>query len=285
LYTKPPLLSTYFYRDLRVEKKSDWIKLLDFWIECATIIRMKEIIYCIADAHLGANDEKKEDEKERKLIQFFDKVMDEGADLIIAGDLFDFYFEYNSVIPRRYFAVLAKLRELIRAGVSIWFIAGNHDYWVGPFFNKDIGVKIHTKSMKMKFGNKRIFFAHGDGLGRFDLGHFLLQHLLRQPLNIFLFSLLHPNFAYALGRWVSKMSRQKSSNKKFRLNEGHPLKRFAKNMWDVGYDAVIIGHIHHPYIEKKQRKVFAIIGDWIDHFSYIRISDNGISLHYYKDNE
>lgn len=246
---------------------------------------MKEVIYCIADAHLGANEEEKEHEKERRLISFLDKVLKEGADLIIAGDLFDFYFEYTSVIPRRYFEVLAKLRELIKSGITIWFVAGNHDYWVGPFFNRDIGVKVFKKSMKMKFGRKRIFIAHGDGLGRFDLGHFLLQHLLRQPLNISLFSMLHPNFAYALARWVSKMSRQKSSNKKFKLNSAHPLKRFARNMWDVGYNAVIIGHIHHPHIEHSNGRVFAIIGDWIDNFSYIRISDNGISLHYFKEDE
>jgi UDP-2,3-diacylglucosamine hydrolase len=246
---------------------------------------MSEIVYCIADAHLGANEDDKEREKERKLIAFFDKVLDERADLIIAGDLFDFYFEYNSVIPRKYFDVLAKLRELTAAGIRIWFIAGNHDYWVGPFFNRDIGVKTSKKHMKVKLSKKKVFLAHGDGLGRFDLGHFLLQHLLRQPLNIYLFSLLHPNFAYALGRWVSKMSRQKSSSKVFRLGKDHPLKRFAKDMWDIGYDAVIIGHIHYPYIEHRDGKVFAIIGDWIDNFSYIRISDNGISLHYFKDSE
>ncbi|MCK4576473.1 UDP-2,3-diacylglucosamine diphosphatase [candidate division WOR-3 bacterium] len=243
---------------------------------------MKDVIYCISDAHLGADDKIKEKRKEKYLLSFLEKVKQEKADLIIGGDLFDFYFEYNSVIPRLYFDVLAKLKEIIKAGVSVWFIAGNHDFWVGPFFEKEIGVRVYKKSMKFKCFSKRIYFAHGDGLGRFDLGHLLLQLLLRQPINIFLFSLLHPNCAYALGRWVSKMSRQKSSKNKFSL-EGHPLKSFAENMWEIGYDAVILGHIHYPHIEEKDGKIFAIIGDWIDNFSYIRISKNGISLHYFKN--
>lgn len=242
---------------------------------------MKDIIYCIADAHLGIGDEEEERRKEKKLIAFFDKVKKEKADLIIVGDLFDFYFEYKSVIPRKYFDILAKLKEIIKTGVGVWFVAGNHDFWVGPFFEKDIGVKIFKKSMKFKFFNKKIFIAHGDGLGRFDLGHLLLLLLLRQPSNIFLFSLLHPNIAYTLGRWVSKLSRRKSSNKNFTL-EGHPLKRFAENMWEKDYNIVILGHIHYPYLEKKEEKVFAIIGDWIANFSYIRISRNGISLHYFN---
>jgi len=244
---------------------------------------MKGAIYCIADAHLGSDSELVEKRKIKNLIAFLDKVKEEKADLIIAGDLFDFYFEYNSVIPRKYFDILAKLKEVRKAGVNIWFVAGNHDYWVGSFFENDIGIRIYTKSMKFRFFKKRIFIAHGDGLGRFDLGHLLLQLLLRQPLNIFLFSLLHPNLAYALGRWVSKMSRQKSSSKKFTLKD-HPLQRFARNMWERGYDAVIVGHIHYPYIEKKNGKVFAIIGDWIDNFSYIHITVNGISLNYFESN-
>lgn len=82
------------------------------------------------------------------------------------------------------------------------------------------------------------------------------------------------------------MSRQKSSNRKFSL-EGHPLQNFARNMWDIGYDAVVLGHIHYPYIENNNKKYFAIVGDWIDNFSYIQITKNSISLNYFnqKDNK
>jgi UDP-2,3-diacylglucosamine hydrolase len=245
---------------------------------------MREVIYCIADAHLGADEELREKKKEKNLISFLEKVKGDKADLIIAGDLFDFYFEYNSVIPRRYFDILAKIKEIISDGVGVKFVVGNHDYWVGPFFEKEIGVKVFRKSLRFKFFKKRIFVAHGDGLGRFDLGHLLLQLLLRQPLNIYLFSLLHPNFAYALGRWVSKMSRQKSSNRKFTL-EGHPLQTFARKMWDFGYDTVVLGHIHYPYLEKSNNKTFAIVGDWIENFSYIQITKNSTTLHYYTQEE
>lgn len=243
---------------------------------------MKRIIYCISDAHLAIKNSKKEKQKEEKLKLFLDKVKDERADLIIDGDFFDFYFEYNSVIPRRYFEILAKLKEIIDSGVVVRFVTGNHDFWVGDFFEEDLGIKVYKKSLKLRFYDKKIFIAHGDGLGRFDLGHLLLQILLRQPINITLFSLLHPDIAYALGRWVSKMSRKKSSNnRKFSLI-GHPLRRFAHDMWDKGFDAVILGHIHYPYLENNGGKVFGIIGDWIDKFSYIRISREKISLHYFN---
>lgn len=245
---------------------------------------MKNVVYCIADAHLGIGNVEEEKKKKRNLIAFLDKVKKEKADLIIAGDLFDFYFEYQSVIPRKYFDILAKLKEIIQAGVNVWFVTGNHDFWVGPFLEEDIGMRVYRKILKFKFFNRKIFLAHGDGLGKFDLGHLLLQLFLRQPLNIFLFSLLHPNLAYALGRWVSKLSRQKSSNRNFTL-KGHPLKRFARNMWEKGFDAVILGHIHYPYLEQKNGKVFAIIGDWIENFSYIRLSKNGISLHYFEEDK
>jgi len=243
---------------------------------------MKDVVYCISDAHFGIGSEKEEKRKEKNLFAFLNRVKRENADLIINGDLFDFYFEYNSVIPRKYFDILAKLKEIIQSGIRVWFVAGNHDFWVGPFFEKDIGVRVIRKSMKFKFYGKKIFVAHGDGLGRFDLGHLLLQLLLRQPLNIFLFSFLHPNIAYILGRWVSKMSRKKSSSRNFTM-DGNPLKRFVKSEWEKGFDVVILGHIHYPYLEKKNEKIFAIIGDWIDNFSYIRITKEGVSLQYIKE--
>jgi UDP-2,3-diacylglucosamine hydrolase len=243
---------------------------------------MKSIIYCISDAHLAVKNSKIEEKKEKKLKLFLNRIRDEGADLIINGDFFDFYFEYNSVIPRRYFGILAKLKEIVDSGVVVRFVAGNHDFWVGDFFEKDLGIKVFRKSLKLRFYDKKIFIAHGDGLGRFDVGHLLLQILLRQPINISLFSLLHPDIAYTLGRWVSKMSRKKSSNNKRFSLSGHPLRKFARDLWDKGYDAVILGHIHYPYLEKEGDKVFAIIGDWIDKFSYIRISRENISLHYFK---
>lgn len=243
---------------------------------------MKDVIYCLSDAHLGIRNTIEEKRKREKLLAFLEKVKDENADLIIAGDLFDFYFEYRTVIPRAYFDILAKLREIIKSGVNVWFIAGNHDFWVGKFFEDDLGIRVFRKNLRFKFFDKRIFMAHGDGIGRFDLGHFVLQLVLRQPVNIFLFSLLHPDLAYSIGRWVSKLSRHKSSKKHFALR-GHPLLRFASSMWSKGYDVVIIGHIHYPHIEKKNGKIFAIIGDWIKNFSYIKLSKNGVSLHFFTE--
>ena len=44
--------------------------------------------------------------------RFLDAVPDLGDALLINGDMFDFWFEYGSVIPRRHFATVAKLHAL-----------------------------------------------------------------------------------------------------------------------------------------------------------------------------
>src|SRR5206468_493773 len=70
-------------------------------------------------------------------------VPDLGDALLINGDLFDFWFEYGSVIPRRHFGTVAKLHALRARGVPITFVGGNHDRWGGDFLIHDLGIAFH----------------------------------------------------------------------------------------------------------------------------------------------
>jgi UDP-2,3-diacylglucosamine hydrolase len=62
--------------------------------------------YFISDAHLGADNPKIEKLKEEKLLTFLDYVAENGNQLFIVGDLFDFWFEYITVIPKGFSKVL-----------------------------------------------------------------------------------------------------------------------------------------------------------------------------------
>ena len=49
--------------------------------------------------------------------------------IYLLGDMFDFWFEYKTVVPKGYVRFLGKLAELIDAGIDIHFFTGNHDIW------------------------------------------------------------------------------------------------------------------------------------------------------------
>src|SRR2546426_5474038 len=65
-------------------------------------------VVVVADAHLG----QVPPAVAVAFHRFLDAVPDLGDALLINGDLFDFWFEYGSVIPRRHFGTVAKLHPL-----------------------------------------------------------------------------------------------------------------------------------------------------------------------------
>ncbi len=79
-------------------------------------------LYFISDVHLMLNPSINEDEKISKLFQFFDFISESGGTLIIGGDLFDFYYEYQHVIPKQYFEVYTQLYQLQKSGTDIHFL-------------------------------------------------------------------------------------------------------------------------------------------------------------------
>jgi len=91
-------------------------------------------LYIFSDAHLGAHSESKESEKLSKISQLCELIKEDGDRLIILGDLFDFWFEYKHTAPKEHYRVLFLLSELVKQGIQIDYVNGNHDFWLGDFF-------------------------------------------------------------------------------------------------------------------------------------------------------
>ena len=56
----------------------------------------------ISDVHLG----EVPPDTERAFVSFLESLAGTAHELLINGDLFDFWFEYRNVVPRRCFRVL-----------------------------------------------------------------------------------------------------------------------------------------------------------------------------------
>ena len=96
------------------------------------------MIYFISDIHLGGQPEEQEQVKKEALYGFLEKIKNEKATLVILGDLFDLWYEYKHAIPKEHAEAVGKLFQLKEAGVEVYFILGNHDFWIGDFFAKDL---------------------------------------------------------------------------------------------------------------------------------------------------
>jgi UDP-2,3-diacylglucosamine hydrolase len=229
--------------------------------------------YFFSDVHLGVGSKEDDRRKENSLIQFLEEVRRDGEHVFIVGGLFDFWFEYRSVVPKGYFRLFSKLAELADAGITLTYLAGNHDFWLRDYFSAELGMNIERDPIERTIHGKRFYLHHGDGLLKNDTGYRILKRILRNKANIALFSLVHPDLAAAIARWSSHQSRQYTSKRQF---EGDDMTLFAGKKIGEGYDFVVMGHNHVPCRRNIGNGVYVNLGDWIGERTYAVF--DGVSL-------
>src|SRR5690606_40203420 len=103
----------------------------------ALMVKNKKL-YFASDFHLGTPSFEESFEREKRIIGWLDFVKRDASELFLMGDVFDFWFEYQHVIPKGYIRFLGKLAELADSGIKITFFKGNHDMWMFNYLEKEI---------------------------------------------------------------------------------------------------------------------------------------------------
>ncbi|MDP2984266.1 MAG: UDP-2,3-diacylglucosamine diphosphatase [Candidatus Latescibacter sp.] len=238
-------------------------------------------IVFIADAHLGMPGEDRAHVQE--LVSFLRGLRGGVSHLYIAGDLFDFWFEYRSAVPAIAPQVVFELYNLVQAGTSVTLLAGNHDYWFGPYLRDEVGLNLHHDALIVEHQRLRLYLHHGDGLYPGDYGYRFLKRIVRSKLSIALFSLIHPDLARRIAEITSKTSRQYLAPPPGRDEWYAGLFRtIADQRLSEGYDAVIYGHSHVPLIDDREKGKLILLGDWITHETYVLLENGNFTLHSWK---
>ncbi len=240
--------------------------------------------YFFSDVHLGADTPAVERVKRDRLASFFDLVAARARSLVCLGDLFDFWFEYDTAIPSRHFAVLCRLRRLSEAGVRLFFLGGNHDFWVRRgsqpgFLEREIGFRILEQGDELVAGGMRVAVFHGDGVGKRDAGYNALNSLLRNRVAIESFRWVHPDLARGIGGRVADASRLRTGNRPDPATV-ESLRRFAVALLGArpDLDAVLAGHTHLPEELAVGPARYVNLGDWIHHATYAVVEDGTLAL-------
>ena len=93
--------------------------------------------YFSSDNHLGLPGKVNSLKREKIFIKWLDSIKDDAQVIFLLGDLFDFWFEFKKVVPKGYTRLFGKLAELTDSGIKIYFFVGNHDCWVGNYFQNE----------------------------------------------------------------------------------------------------------------------------------------------------
>jgi len=229
-------------------------------------------ILVASDVHLGAISRT----QERAFLGWLAHCADAASALILNGDLFDFWFEYRSVIPRGYTRVLGILADLADGGLPVTLMGGNHDWWGGAYFREELGVEFLTDPVVRTLAGRATFLAHGDGLGRGDAGYRLLRLILRGRATRWAFRWLHPDIGARVARNVSQTVERwgtptEAERKRSRVLEAWARTKLAE---EPALDLVLLGHTHLPLLcEVGDARWYVNTGDWVHHRSYLTLRE------------
>ena len=250
------------------------------------ILEKKQNIYFVSDAHLGIPDHEASLYREKLLIKWLDEVKQDADEIYLLGDIFDFWFEYKTVVPKGYVRLLGKIAEITDAGIPVHYFTGNHDMWIFTYFERELGVKMHNHPQEREINGKLFFIAHGDGLGPSDRGYKFLKKVFSSRISQKLFSWLHPGFGTRLALYFSKKSRLANGTKDeiFMGEENERLISFCKEMIKAKpYNYFIFGHRHLPLdIKIGGQARYINTGDWVNSFSYAVFNGKDLNLKYFS---
>ena len=243
-------------------------------------------IYFASDNHLGAPNTAQSLPREKKFVRWLDQIKEDAAALFLLGDLFDFWFEYNYVVPRGFTRTLGKLAELTDSGIPVYYFVGNHDLWMRGYFEEELNIPVFHKPQVFVLNQKKFFIGHGDGLGPGDKGFKRMKKVFTNPVAQWLFRWLHPDLGVRMAQYFSVKNRLISGDEDvtFLGEEKEWLVQYARRkLAQQHFDYFVFGHRHLPLdIDLSTTSRYVNLGDWISYYSYGVFDGASLSLEYFE---
>lgn len=239
-------------------------------------------IYFASDNHLGAPTVKESLVREKKFVNWLDSISQDAEAIFLLGDLFDFWFEYKTVVPKGFTRTLGKLAELTDSGIPIYYFVGNHDLWMQGYFEQELNIPVYHQPKEFRFNDKTFFIGHGDGLGPGDRGYKRMKKLFTNPVAKWFFRWLHPDLGVRLAQYLSVKNKLISGDEDvtFLGEDKEWLVQYAKHKLQQKHrDYFIFGHRHLPLeIPLGDNSRYINLGDWIHYYTYGVFDGNSMTL-------
>ena len=230
----------------------------------------------ISDLHLEA----KQPEIGEQFLAFL-KGEARGAEaLYILGDLFEAWLGDDD--PNPYYSQMKTgLRELVDAGVPVFFMHGNRDFTIGESFCNETGASLLKDPTVVNLYGRDVLLCHGDALCTDDVQYQQVRAMTRDPAwqAMMLAKSIEERIAFAVQARQDSMARGES---------------MSDEIMDVNQDAVIAairehrvetllhGHTHRPAVHEidlgDAMATRIVLGDWYEQGSVVRWDADGPRL-------
>jgi len=232
-------------------------------------------VYFIADAHLVPHPDDVQRAHEDQLLRFLRGIREDAEALYIVGDLFDFWFEYRTAVPKTGARILFELYNLVQSGIRVICLPGNHDIWIGSYLQDQVGIELPGGPISVEHQGLKLFLAHGDEF-RTDWKFRLSRAVLKSPFCVACFRVLHPDAGGRLAAWTSSLSEHR-----MRITGGRnidSLRDLAERKLADGPDAFLCGHFHLVTHETLDGGSLIVLGDWVKHNTYAKLQSGRLEL-------
>jgi UDP-2,3-diacylglucosamine hydrolase len=234
----------------------------------------------VSDAHLGVAPPAAEE----ALLEFLDVVPALGDCLLVNGDLFDFWFSYSRVIPRRGFHIAAALARL-RRRMPIVMVGGNHDRWDNQFWERDLGLCFQPHRATFAIGHRTVAAIHGDGLAEPRWQARLIHRLIQHPATAAVYRVLHPDLGLRLVDLLSPVLGDHTVDEAKLTRAAARQRDWAERLLEneSGVGLLIMGHTHRAVLlEPEAGRQYLNPGAWFDGFRYAVATESGAELRNFK---
>ncbi len=243
-------------------------------------------IYFASDQHFGAPTQELSFPREQKFVAWLDEVKIDAEAIFLLGDLFDFWFEYKTVVPKGFVRVLGKLAEIRDSGIPIYFFVGNHDLWMDDYFEKELNIPVFHCNKEFTISGKTFLIGHGDGKGPGDMGYKRMKKVFTCKFSKWLFRWLHPDLGVRLAQYLSVKNKLISGAEdvKFLGEEKEWLIQYCKRkLEEKHYNFLVFGHRHLPMkVNVGEKSEYVNLGDWISYFTYGVFDGENFEIKEYK---
>ncbi len=227
----------------------------------------------VADAHLN-----QDDEHARAFVSLAERAAAENATLFLLGDMFDLWFGAPGLTFGFQVPVIARLRELRRGGLRLFYVEGNRDFYLKRAHEGTTFDVVAEGVMRAGVGPFRLYLSHGDTVNRADLFYRFWKTLSKNAIAYRLLSLIPPPIALPLTKRMERTLKQTNLRFKGDFPE-QDCRRFAQRVFDDGSDFVILGHFHRElfvrFDEAKPTRVLAVLPSWREGWRHFYLTAAG----------
>ncbi len=208
--------------------------------------------------------------------------------LILNGDIIDIWQFNKSYFPKTHMKVVKDIVSFISSGIPVYYITGNHDDMLRRFTDFEMGSFKLVNKLAIEVDGKRHWFFHGDVFDLSMTSRWLAKLGGKSYDLLILLNRFINRILASFGKEKISLSKTiKDSVKKAVKYVSDFEQTAADHAIAQGYDYVICGHIHKPFMGTMRNHFGEVTylnsGDWIENLTALEYNEGAWKMYHYNE--